>query len=430
MSMNILMLHAMEPGGTCRRKTRTDHLYSFERYASDNRYYYHNILEPVTAPLKDSRFHAVVLDTTAVSMRVRRPRHKFIADMERYAFLADWDAVKIAVPQDEYDHSELLDRWLSDCRFDVVYSVLPEHGGILYPKMSKQAAIYPALTGYVNDMDVDPAGPGSRFPPLSERNIDIGYRASFLPAWYGSYGQTKGLMAERLRGAIDGYGLVADISTDPDDVILGDDWLAFLADCRFCLGSKGGSSLLDRRGQFRDRVVKYTKGNPTAGYSQIEAACFPGEDRRWVFSAISPRLFEAAVAGCGQILIEDSYLDVLEPWTHYLPIDAACENAPEVIECMRDRDAMQRMVHECYDALIATPRFRYSTFVTEVVNKIANLVVEKHVQGASAGELEAMIARHQQMLPDERRRDGSRSARLKRSIAKWRWRVNTGLFAK
>ncbi len=406
------------------RKTSLDHVRCFETYAPDHRYHYHDVREPVSDALKDIRFHAVLLETTALGRRWLRPRERFWEIRDRLAFIADWDAVKVAFPQDDYDHSEILDDWLADYRVDIVYSVLPGHREALYPRSSKTAQLAPALTGYVNDADIGTEGAYAR--PFGERRIDIGYRAKFLPAQFGRFGQVKGLIAQRMVDAAHGTDLVVDISTDPGDVFLGDEWLRFLGDCRFCLGCEGGSSLLDPRGEIMDRIAAFRARWPEPTFAEIEAACFPGEDRSEPFSAISPRLFEAALAGCGQILVEAPYLGELEPWVHYLPLDEGCERAPEIFDRMRDRPAMERMIDACYQALIATPRFRYSTHVEEVMGRIADLVAKKRVRAMPEAEIARLMALQRAHSQAVRRRERRPVARLRRKLEKLKRRLELG----
>lgn len=425
--LNILVVHVMGAEFSNVRKTRKtslDHILCFQAHAPHHHYYYHDIREPVGEALRDIRFHAVLFETTALGMRWRRPRDRFQEAKDRLSFMADWDAVKIAFPQDDYDHSELLDDWLADYRFDVVYSVLSQHHAVLYPRMSAAGTVVPALTGYVNDADIRKVGAFAK--PFDARRIDIGYRAKFLPANFGSFGQVKGLLAERMQRAVKGRGLVVDISTDPKDVFIGDGWLQFLGDSRFCLGSEGGSSLLDPRGEIMDRVVDFRARQPGATYAEIEAECFPGEDRKFLFSAVSPRLFEAAIARCGQILIEAPYLDVLEPWVHYLPLDEHCEQAPEVLDRMRDHAAMKGMIEACYEALIDSSRFRYSTHVDEVLGRIADLVAEKHVQGTPVKEFDRLTALQREYSSAERRRARHPISRIRRKVGKLTRRFGIG----
>jgi hypothetical protein len=385
MTLNIFVLHALGNRMARARKTSIDRAYCWKHYAPQHHYYYHDINAPVSDQLRNSRFHVVIFDTTALCIRYYRPKELFLREKERYSFIAEWDAVKIAFPQDDYDHSAILDRWLDDYRFDLVYSVVWDHRMLFYPRTSHRAEILPALTGYVDDNDVHRLGSFAK--SFEKRPIDIGYRAKFLPAQFGSYGQIKGLLARHMQRVIAGYGHKTDISTDPDDVLVGDEWLRFLGDCKFSLGSEGGSSVWDPEGEITDKVNAYAKQNPGAGFSEIAENCFPGEDRRYVFSAISPRLFEAAMARCGQILVKGSYLNVLEAGRHFVPIDEECQDIDGVLRALRDVTATKKMIDECFDILIASRRFRYSQHVADVLEVAANLAAKRHIQGSSPAEI-------------------------------------------
>jgi hypothetical protein len=397
-SLNIFVLHALGKGMSRARKTSIDHACCWKRYAPHHNYYYHDINAPVSDRLRNSCFHIVIFDTTALCIRYYRPKELFLREKKRYSFIAEWDAVKVAFPQDDYDHSAILDRWLDDYRFDLVYSVVWDHRMLLYPRTIRRAQILPALTGYVDDNDIHRTGSfASRF---EQRPIDMGYRAKFLPAQFGSYGQIKGLLAGRMQRAVAGYGYKTDIATDPDNVLLGDEWLRFLGNCKLCLGSEGGSSVWDPEGEITDRVNAYAKQNPNADFPQIAQNCFPGEDRKYVFSAISPRLFEAALARCGQILVNGPYLNVLEPGTHFVAIDEECQNIEDVLRAFRDVTATKKMIDECFDALIASRRFRYSRHVADVLELAERLAVERRIQGSPPAEI-ARLEYESKKLLDE-----------------------------
>lgn len=425
---NILVVHAhgrdLEHVGQT-RKTSIDHLFCYERYAPHHRYVYHYVRDPITKALKDLRFHIVIFDTSALWMRWRRPRSEFLKIREKLSFIADWDSVKIAFPQDDFDHSELLDDWLADYRFDVVYSPRrpSEHRALLYPRMSSCGSVIPTLTGFVNDDDIEAIGGFTK--PFRERRIDIGYRVTFLPARFGSHGQVKALIAGRVERAAQGHGVVTDISTDSDRVFIGDDWLNFLGDCKFCLASEAGSSLWDPRGDIMDSTAAYADENPDASFSEFEAACFPGEDRKWVFSATSPRILEAALLRCGQILVEGSYLDGLEPWEHYLPIDENCDSAPAVFERMRDVAAMERMIESCHQTVIESKKFRYSTHVSTVLNHAADLVARKGVQGTPTAKFDRLIAFQRKAVLTGRPPISQAAARVRQSLRTLRRRFRS-----
>ena len=76
---------------------------------------------------------AVVLDNTLL---VARWAPEFAARRPTFDWLAGVDALKIAFPQDEYNHAHVLDDWLADLGIDVVFSVFgPEHRELLYPRL-------------------------------------------------------------------------------------------------------------------------------------------------------------------------------------------------------------------------------------------------------------------------------------------------------
>ena len=139
------------------------------------------------------------------------------------------------------------------------------------------------------------------------------------------------------------------------------------------LATRGGASVNDPRGMIRKQVREFMEANPNASFDEIEAACFPGRDR-YDFSAISPRLFEAAGAHTGLILLKDEYLDGLEPYRHYIPLEPDFSNLDEVFRLMRDDTAAQEMIEAAYQLLVASERFSYGAFVEEVLADVVQRI--------------------------------------------------------
>jgi hypothetical protein len=81
------------------------------------------------------------------------------------------------------------------------------------------------------------------------------------------------------------------------------------------------------------------------------------------FTAISPRLFESAMAGTCQILQRDNYLGVLEPWRDYLPLEADLSNIDEITHAMRDLERCQEIVTHARVALVDSRVFDYARLV-------------------------------------------------------------------
>jgi hypothetical protein len=373
--MHILILHANGRFHQVRR-TSFNHTLALVKYAPQHQFTFHGIHQPVTDRLRRSSFDAIVLDTTFLCYRWVKPR-KLSLDriLDEYGFVGRSNAVKIALPQDEYDHAEYLDEWLHAWKIDLIYSVCFRHRHLFYPRVSTFADIEEGLTGYVDDSDIELM---SRYAlPFEKRGIDVGYRARNLPAYFGRFGQVKAAIADHFKAKMSGSGLVLDISTSSEDTLSGDDWLKFLGGNRFTLGCESGSSLLDPRGEIRRAVEEHLGVNPNATFAELEQRCFPSLDMRDIFSAVSPRLFESAIARSCQILVPGYYMGVLKPDQHYIPTNEDCSNVDELLEKMADKKANLARIEACYSDLIATPRFRYRTFVNRLLEKVAEIGARK-----------------------------------------------------
>lgn len=401
--MNILIIHHLSDSQV--RKTSVDHARCFERYAPQHNYMYFDVCDQVTDALRSIPFDAVIIDPTALCIRYFRPRQLFQRALAALEFVRELDAVKVAFPQDDNDHSALLDEWLYRWRVDIIYSVYWENRDAVYVKSGAHAEILAGLTGYVEDRDIELLG---RYAlPLSQRSIDISYRARKLPPQFGRYGQMKAGIGSLFREGGRNNALSIDVSCDPADVIYGENWLHFLGNSKWCLGSEGGSSILDPYGEIRDRCEAFLAADPDASFEEVEAACFPGEDGRHRFSSPSPRLFEAAMMRCGQILVEAPYYGVLRPQEHYIPLRPDGANLPEVLDQARDLRLLAQMTEACYADLVATPRFRYSTHVQDTLMRIEDIHQKRKIRGCDRERFEALQAKHYRDLSVRRKIDAA-----------------------
>lgn len=367
--MNILVLHGLGQDLNLARGTSVAHLQSFQRHAPEHRYLYQDVGWPVTQQLREFPFDVVLVDGTFLCWRWVRPRELLTELQEQYAWLAQHPAVKIAFPQDDYDHAHLLDRWLAAWKVDHVYTVCPKHHDVLYPQLSRQPGrLSVALTGYV-----DGALASQQRRSIASRRVLVGYRARELPPWFGSLGNAKSRLGGVFALHAARRGLAVDVSTDPKDVLIGEAWTRFLSDSRFTLGCESGSSLLDAEGELRERAEAYLRRHPGASSEQVLAQVFPGEDGRHVFSAVSPRVFEAAALGSCQVLLEGEYLPEIRPGEHYIEIRRDWSNIEDVLDQLRDTDRAQAMADACHEAIIRPATYHYSTRVREVFERIAGL---------------------------------------------------------
>lgn len=328
---------------------------------------------PLPKYLKDIDYHLIVLGPTFLCSRYHSKSLRYV--MEEYAFIRDSYACKIALPQDDYDCSDILDNWMVDWKIDCIYTVCPEHWEVLYPRASKHIEIRLGYTGYISDEWID----SWRYPKnRADRTIDVSYRASKLPANFGRVGQLKWEIAEKFRLAVHGRAeLNLDISIAPEDLIPGTKWHKFLENSKFCLATPSGSSLLDPCSDFRRCVKNYMTLKQNASFEEIEKYCFPGLDGNYLFLTISPRHLEAALAETVQIATPGGYSGLMTPREHYIPLDEKCENINEVLEMMADESFVNKLARNCKESILSEPRIRRRNIVNELLEVTENTINRK-----------------------------------------------------
>lgn len=400
MNYQILVVHNVADFSHTLRNV-VDYLKCFERYGRPAQYIYHRITDPVTSAMREIRFHAVMFDSSALGACRFRPRSLWAEHKERWSFLADVDAAKIAFPQDDYHESNTLDALFDDFRFDVIYTVAAQELELLYPRSSRRAELVTVLTGYVDDDSIDSVALTAQ--PFARRRIDIGQRVTKYSPLGGRFARLKGELARAVAEAARSRRMTVDVSFSERDKIMGDKWLAFLGDCRYITGCEGGVSVWDPDGLIYDRVQAYLAANPDASFEEVEQACFPGEDGRHVFSTVTPRLFEAALMRCCQILVEARYLGVLKPFTHYIPVAPDLSNVADALDLTRDHRSAQARIENTYETLVGTREFRYSTLAERVFSKIDSIASRRHVAGTLPERFESLRRRHFAELKRQRR---------------------------
>ena len=133
------------------------------------------------------------------------------------------------------DHSAVLDEWLDELAVDAVHYTSRGHAGTLLPRTATGG--HHEGTDRLrrrHDRAHRPAAQPSRVPSAGRRL----YRATELPYWFGSQGQLKHRIGQVAADSASRLGLRTDISTRPDDAILGDQWLEFLASGRAVVGAE------------------------------------------------------------------------------------------------------------------------------------------------------------------------------------------------
>jgi hypothetical protein len=360
------------------RSSVTDHLYSFRRYAPGDWLYVNAAVAPVPRWLARGRFDIVVYHTTFLGLRWNRRRFPLL--VRRLASLRDLSDTHVAIPQDEFIHTDLLNQFIELQRINHVFTIASEADqSTIYPKKSPQVKFTQVLTGYVESRSIKRT---SRFARRGARPIDVSYRAwGALPS-LGRIGYVKKTIADVLTTGASKHGLTYDISTNDKDTLLGDAWYALLGSSRWVGGVEGGSSILDVDGGIFKCATEYLTRSPSADFAEVEKHCFPGQDGRIHLSAISPRHFEAIGAMAGQILVEGRYDGVLQPWEHYLPLKSDFSNIDEVLDSARDERLRAQLTAAAYEEVLSNKRYSYEEFVRLVLSEVRSTNADTAPSGA------------------------------------------------
>lgn len=375
--LNILILHRL---GNPKLSTHSiiKQLYDLKYHFPLNYYLYHDVDIPLPNYVRDQFFHAVILDVTLLCIRSGE-RLLFNKIKKDYAFIRDWDSVKIAFPQDEYDCCELLDEWLCFWKVDVIYSVLDSGWNVIYPKFLTKAKIKKGYTGYINDqlINITPK-------KFDYRSIDIGYRARKLSPHFGKIGEVKWSIGLQFVEYAKKYDFNSDIKIGVDNFLFGENWYEFLNNCKFTLGSNSGSSILDLKGDIQRSVREFLIVNPAASFEEVEASCFPNVDGVHTFTALSPRVLEAGVLKSCQILAEGEYSGLIHPWEHYIPFNPDKIDFKMIYEAMTDETLVRKIVNNCRATFLDNKSLRSSYASKNIIDTILDFLVEKAVNNFSS----------------------------------------------
>ena len=387
--LNILILHGLGDPRYWRTAVR-DLEYLLPDHAPEHLYVVHESERPIPDFIKETPFHAIVLGPTFLCARYTP--HALARVRAQYEFVAAADAYKIALPQDDYDCSALLDSWMMEWRVDSVYAVIAEHWDVMYPQLTAAGRLRQGYTGYIAHSWLQ------RFrdpKPHSARSIDVSYRARRLPPNFGRLGWIKGQIGERFAGHPATASLKLDISTLDADLVPGRRWHDFIEDSKFCLATNSGSSLIDPHGAIRACVERQLINTPAATFEQIEARCFQGQDGRYICEAISPRHIEAALARTVQIATPGRYSGILNADADYIPLQPDCSNAAEVVQQMKDAGRVARIADHAREAVLAVPELRAANHAQRLLSQIQDGVATKRIPAASPEHMARVTARYE-----------------------------------
>jgi hypothetical protein len=357
----VLVIHALRPTS---RQTTIDHLLAFREHLPEADVQYLHFAQPMPREIADG----IAPDLLIVNY-----------DYLNYRFSPLWPYIKnrhrdiarragkvVTIAQDDFWAHRLLDNWCMSWDVDRVLTPIDNDLEVLYPRTIKRAEFRVVLTGY--------APTHARVTPqLQDRPIDLGQRVRMMPPHLGKYAQRKADQAVRLGDAARVAGFTVDVSTRVEDSLVGAAWPEFLRRCKFTVGMKGGASIADPYGLLYNKVEAYRHRHPEQQLTTDMFRFLRRRDDKYRFSAISPRLFEAAAEGVCQVLRPDDYLGVLEPNKHYIPLNEDFSNVASALDAMSDIDRATEIARSAREVLIDSRLFSYQHLVTAACDHMLSI---------------------------------------------------------
>jgi hypothetical protein len=371
------------------RETTKEFALSFGKYAQNYEVFYTNM----TAALDFKQIpNADIAILTYELMSIRNT--PYWGEMEqRIIKIVNKSSEVIVFVQDDYAGSKFTEKFISKIKSKAtLYSPVARDLDKMYPGLIDSAEIKFCLTGYVDDEKIELSKQNKQ--PFADREIIFGNRVRKLPMWLGEQALKKSEISLRAATIFSEKGMRVDESSNPHDTKMGIEWLKFLGKTKYTAGSMGGSSLTDPSLELQRRCKRAIDQGQVLNASTLERF-ISNKNLRGDFATIGPRLFEAAMMGTCQILLDDQYLEGLVPDVHYLSCNKDLSNLNEIINKIeKDVSLGDQIAKEAYDYLIESGKFSYRSFVQKVLpNNETNIEDVRNYKTISYSERENELYR-------------------------------------
>ncbi len=316
------------------------------------------------------RFDAVGIHYT---LHLSDPTNHFLSNASINK-LSEYDGLKCIWLHDEYRRVDAVAHILKKIDVDVIFSLAEGRTLLsLYPKtLLPHTRLETVLAGYVA-----PHWLKSRAIPLSQRPLDVGYRARRPPYWLGALGQEKIFIGEGFAAHPLSMSLALDISVEEQDRLYGETWVDFLGQCKAVLLVESGASVIDFSGEIETAVEQACADDKSLSFENVSRRFLTDIDGRYVINPISPRVFEAAAARAVMIAFEGEYSGIMHPWKHYIPLKKDFSNMVEVVAALQDNKILEKISETAYQDLAADPLYSYKEFAARCAGVLTEEVLKR-----------------------------------------------------
>jgi hypothetical protein len=360
---NILVLYN---GQSMFTPTVQDYLDSFKRYSRNNIHFLH-VYHDTKIPVSLDEY-----DVLIITYSVRLCYLENMSPHVRKA-IAEFQGLKVAFPQDEYQETGKLRDGLREFGVRLVFTCVPDDKiGWVYPKkMFPGVRFRRVLTGYVPQRLAEL--PRNLLPKTKQRRNVIGYRGRHLGHCWGDLSFYKIEIGRRFKSACERRKIKEDIAWTEEARIYQDKWYPFIASCRTTLGTPSGCNTFDWDGSMEREYREVMKQNPDMTYEEYRPRIAYKEEEIDM-GQISPRMFESIALGTALVLLDGNYSGVMRPDVDYIRVEKDFSNIDAVLDRVSDVKEVQRIADSAYEHVIASGKWSYASFVSIIDEEIETVL--------------------------------------------------------
>ena len=290
----------------------------------------------------------------------------------------EYGGLKVLFKQDEQFRAHSVAEYIRNNQVDLIFSCLPEpEYRKVYPEeITGKVRFAKMLTGYVT-----PEMKHYTFRQSDNRPIDVGYRGSLQPIYFGKLAYEKQQIGYDFLEAASKSRLVLDISSEWKDRKTGKEWIKFLSSCKSTLGTESGASIFDLNGDVEkayrlliDEMGEHLHDKQWCEKVLSRLADYEGNIN---YNQISPRHFEAAATRTLQLLYEGDYSGILYPYKHYIPVKKDMSNFEELEAALKDDKLRKEITERAYEEIILNKNNWIESFANRVDREIVGALSDK-----------------------------------------------------
>lgn len=343
-----------------------------------------HIVNPLTCKTIN-KLNLSLFDAIGIHYSIKPYNYYYLSKNLRHV-IKQFGGVKFLFLQDEYQKVNLVQDYMYDLGFNLLFTLVsPSQVEKAYPdERLKSLKKITVLTGYVQDYMKEIAG-----PDIATRPIDVSYRGRRCEYWLGSLAHEKEWIATEFIKQVKHKSLRLDISNEEQDRVYGKDWIKLLQQSKAVLGTESGASIWDFDDSIRKKTNRFLAAHKAVEFDAVYEEVLKPFDGKITYSAISPRIFEAAATKTPMIMFPGDYSGICKAGIHFIELQKDFSNLNEVLEKLKDNNFLQELAENAYQDLIENEQYSQHYFSELIANQLL-----KEIEGNKGRRSFDEVAQH------------------------------------